>query len=117
MHDKFNIELKLALSALRSRLQSLDTLSSFSFSIQASGRVHEGEIKVEFKLAPNTYHSNETCGGNFARVVTEFLRRLGWEEANQPLMLEAPDSHPILPIPDNGALALKITEDKDEIPF
>lgn len=56
----------------------------FTFRLEASGRTHEGELKIEVSIGE---YGVEVKGGSTEAVVREFLRRKGWEEANAPLAL------------------------------
>ena len=72
---------------IRSELQQIEELPTLSFTIDISGRVHDGEIKINFALG-NTY-SEGGCvkGGNLDEVIREYLRRFGWDKRHQPLEL------------------------------
>jgi len=68
------------------RLKRDETVSYFSFTIEASGSVN-GDAKIEYKLYTN---DQEFIKGNSVdALVDEMLRRRGWTSHNKPLMLTA----------------------------
>lgn len=73
--------------ALRAELQKVESLSRFEFGVEISGRVHDGELKINYKCGEYSYSADKTEGGRATAVVKEFLRRKGWNEANAPLCL------------------------------
>lgn len=87
--DNLRHELTEAVTALRQRLADADIGSNFRLDIEVSGRIQGGEVKVAYVLG-DSYSSTNARGARLGPVVTEFLRRHGWNEANTPLALEAP---------------------------
>lgn len=75
--------------------------NEFSFIVKASGRILDGEVKLEYKLSKSFYESDAVVGNSPSAVSDEFLRRAGWEKVNAPLAISAKP-----PVPDS-----------DEIPF
>lgn len=72
---------------IRTELQQIETLQAFEFTIRASGRVHEGDIELTFKL-DHPYESGVYVTGNtVAAVLQEFMRRHGWNKRHMPLMI------------------------------
>jgi hypothetical protein len=72
---------------VRGRLQSNENLHQFHFQISASGRVHDGDIKIEFafgEYSPNVYSSSVETGLN------EWERRQMWNKRNAGLVLTGP---------------------------
>ncbi len=50
-------------------------------------RVHDGDLKITFKLG-NTYGKGGCVeGGILENVLKEYKRRFGWSQQNQPLEL------------------------------
>lgn len=72
---------------LRDELRQLDEISSLDFEISIDGRVHDGELKIEYKLGSSYSTGGLVKGGDLPRVVDEYKRRFGWDKRNQPLML------------------------------
>ena len=72
--------------SIRAELKGIETLPEFYFDISISGRVHTGELKIEFRLGENTW-TNNVKGGALRPVIVEFMRRYGWDRANAPLQL------------------------------
>ena len=62
--------------------------NEFSFTIKASGRILDGEMKLEFSIS-GVYGTAEVKGNSTNAVVDEFLRRQGWAAVNQPLAISA----------------------------
>ena len=77
---------------IRHELQKIETINSFEFEIKASGRVHEGDVKITFCL-DSSYDSYVSCKGNsIAAVLQEFMRRFGWNARHSPLLITAGES-------------------------
>ena len=72
---------------LRDELSPLDEISSLDFSIMIDGRVHDGELKIEYHLGSTYSTGGLVKGGDLPRVVEEYKRRFGWDKRNKPLML------------------------------
>lgn len=71
---------------IRKELQQIESISSFEFVIKATGRVHEGEVEITFKLE-HGYYGGTTIGNSVNAVVEEFMRRTGWDKRHMPLTL------------------------------
>jgi hypothetical protein len=85
----FEGALKREIKRLREKLKPAadeGVLSSngFQFEITASGRILDGEVKVEYTLS-EMYGDNRVHGRDTAAVTDEFLRRMGWNSVNKPL--------------------------------
>lgn len=65
-----------------------DAPNYFSFSVVAEGRVRDGEVQIRFKLGESDYQKIVT-GDDVQAVVTEYLRRIGWQKAHDYLALAA----------------------------
>jgi hypothetical protein len=94
MSDKFNTTVLFAahvaseVKRVRELLKQDENMSSFCMHIEASGRVHSGEVKITFSLAPATYLCSETVKGHdFDVIVAELFRRRGFNAVNAPLAL------------------------------
>jgi hypothetical protein len=81
----FEGALKREIKRLRERLKHSD-LPEFDFTIQAKGRVHGGDVKLEFSL-DGDYNCRAVKGSSLGPVVDEFLRRYGWDKLNAPKAL------------------------------
>jgi hypothetical protein len=75
--------IKRAVRQIRESLSRADEGSEFYFTIEASGRIQEGEVKLEFGLAESSY-GTKVKGFSIQPVVDEYLRRHGWEKVNAP---------------------------------
>lgn len=67
-------------------------VGSFVLTIKASGRTmtDRNEVKIEYRVADNTWDGNAVTGNSLDAVVVELLRRHGWNETHQPLALPEP---------------------------
>ncbi len=76
--------------------------------IEVSGRTHDGDLEIVFKLSKDSYNTvGHTAGGSLDAVVDEFIRRHGWSQRHAALCL--PSIAPA-PAPEHPEL-------NDEIPF
>ena len=84
------VELETILAAtmleLKRTLARKDDVSSFVFSISASGRV-DGDLKIEYTLADDVYGTDKVTGHKINTVVEEYLRRKGWNHTNAPVLI------------------------------
>lgn len=83
----FEGALKREIKRIRTELLKAEDLSSFSFTITASGRLHDGEVKLKFALAESTYGEGRVEGDSIQPVLDELLRRHGWEKIHSPKAL------------------------------
>lgn len=67
--------------------------NAFEFIIKASGRIIDGEVKVEYILSKE-YGNHSVTGHNVDAVSDEFLRRIGWAAVNAPLQISASEDIP-----------------------
>lgn len=105
----FTGALKREVMSVKKELEKLDNLSEFGITIKVTGRVSQGDIKIEYKLAKDSYGTAEVVGNNLLSVTEEFLRRQGWTERHMPLLLTVGEQTRS----DPDSLAKKDTE----IPF
>ena len=73
-----------AVKMVRHELQGCDTVNAFALTIHASGRVHDGEVRVSFTLSTAAATAE---GNSLFQVVKETLRRHSWDERNAPLCI------------------------------
>lgn len=85
----FEIALKEIIKDIRAELESVESISSLDFEIDVSGRVHDGEIKIEFKLGSTYSVGGQVKSGSIEAIVSEYKRRFYWDERNTPLCLPA----------------------------
>jgi len=82
--------------AAREELKNCDALSSFRFQIGASGRINDGEMNIGVSFSDYAYTAVEALGeggvkgGKIDNTLEEFLRRNGWKQRNDMLMLSPP---------------------------
>lgn len=92
---------------VREELKHIDEIHTLNFSIDISGRLHDGELKIKFEIGSTYGAGGSVKGGNIEDVLVEYMRRFGWDKRNQPLELSfAPEMPPVRP---------SLTD--DEIPF
>ena len=77
---------------IRGELQKIETLNGFEFEIKAEGRVHDGDVKITFRL--DSHYDSYVCvkGNSIAAVLQEFMRRHGWNSRHSPLLITAGES-------------------------
>lgn len=78
--------LKREIKRVREALQRDETLHSFSIQIKASGRVHEGQVKLEYGVGDSEY-GVDVKGDSLQAVVDELMRRRGWSAVHAPKAL------------------------------
>ena len=72
---------------VQQRLRDADIGSEFVLTIEARGRVQEGNVKISYELDRGYYDAAKSTGYALAPVVDEFLRRFGWNKRNAPLAI------------------------------
>jgi hypothetical protein len=90
---------------VRERLQTEEDAESFSLTITASGRVHEGDIEIVCTLDHPYKYNVKAEGGDLDSIIEEHIRRSGWQKRHKPLCL-----------PNVKTIEAK-PEINDEIPF
>lgn len=73
-------------ASLRQELKPLESLPGFCFDLRIEGRVHSGDLRVEFRIGENQY-AQDVKAGTYRAMIEEFMRRHGWDKANRPLMI------------------------------
>lgn len=76
-----------------------------TFRVDARGRTHDGDLKVEFSLREQ-YSDTEVVGGRLSAVLEEYSRRTNWTALNAPLCL-----------PTVAESKVPVPELDDSIPF
>lgn len=91
--DTLNIAFRDAVETVRLILGDMD-IGNFRLEVVASGRTmtDRNEVKIELRLSDTYYGDNTVKGAKLDKVIEEFGRRNGWNKANAPLALAAPDS-------------------------
>ena len=94
----FEGAVKREVTRLRSKLKpaaeaGIITGNEFKFKIECSGRIVDGEMKLEYELS-GVYGLHAVKGNSPNAVLDEFLRRQGWEKVNAPLQISASEDIP-----------------------
>ncbi len=103
----FHSKILSTVAAVKEEISKIEDVPEFLLKIVASGRI-DGDVKIEFTLSESSYAPDVT-GGDLAAVVTEFLRRHGWNQRHAPLCLPNVD-----PVDESFVAPAKQDE---EIPF
>jgi hypothetical protein len=77
---------KQAAIGVRDQLADMDSLYSFNLRLEADGHVHQGDLNITIRLGSNSYSTGVEVN-RLEPVVTEYMRRNGWDDANAPLCL------------------------------
>lgn len=85
----FETALKEIVKDIREELVSNESISSLDFRIDVSGRIHDGDLLIEFQIGSSYGTGGEVKGGSLVAVIAEYKRRFGWDERNTPLCLPA----------------------------
>ena len=85
-YQAFSKALTDVLFQIRDRLQEEEIISTMRFDIEVRGRVHEGELRIEFVLGQE-YASINARGGNLEAVIEEFIHRELFNRKHKPLMI------------------------------
>lgn len=73
----------VAITKLMREIFDQENIGTLQFDIDVSGRV-QGDLKIKYKLADNTYGGNNVEGAQLIPILKEFFRRRGWQERNNP---------------------------------
>jgi len=87
MTKAYEETIKEIASFIRDQLKPIEEVHSLSFGIDISGRVHDGSLKIQFRLGTPYDTGGEVKGGSVEEVLIEYMRRFGWDRRNQPLEL------------------------------
>ena len=69
--------------------------SYLTISIEASGPVDHGDMKITFRIGEDSYGDGSVKGGNLDQCATEYFRRKGWSRANDYIALPYFDANTI----------------------
>lgn len=87
MPKSYEESIKEIATYIRDELKQIEEISSLDFEITFDGRVHDGHLKIKFKLGSGYSTGGQVEGGNLEEVLLEYMRRFGWDRRNKPLML------------------------------
>ncbi len=86
----FEGAVKREIKRIREQLRADESLSTFAFRIQVSGRVHDGDLKLVYSIFDNEgglYSAPTVEGDTVNAVVEEFSRQRGWKQRHAPKLL------------------------------
>lgn len=86
MSTLLHTQINLAVRYARERLAKAD-IGYFDLTIRAEGRTQTDtdSVKIEYRISAG--YDCSVKGNKLESVVTEVLRRKGWDDANAPLAL------------------------------
>ena len=83
----FEGAVKREVLAVREAIKCCDTISHFELTVVASGAVNDGDVKVTYSIAEDSYGTKKVKGNNVKECLSEFLRRHGWDRVNKPIAI------------------------------
>jgi len=83
----YEATIKEIVNYVRDELKKIEEISNLDFEITADGRLHDGSINIKFKLGSSYSIGGMVEGGRLDAVLTEYMRRFGWDVRNKPLEL------------------------------
>ncbi len=106
----FEGALKREIRRTRMELQKIETVAELHLQITASGRLHDGDINLKFKLQDSEYDTiNCVVGDTLSAVIEEYMRRHGWGKVHNPKAI----GYDKVPSDDTDSTTIP----DDEIPF
>tara|TARA_Y100000310_G_scaffold327344_1_gene393551 strand:+ start:651 stop:953 length:303 start_codon:yes stop_codon:yes gene_type:complete len=83
----FKESIESMVRTLREEMQVAETCTDFYFRVDATGRLHDGDIRISYQVGEDCY-TGEHVKGNDPRIcLEEYLRRHGWDTVNAPLSI------------------------------
>lgn len=83
----FDEHIKQLAIFVREELAKVDSIHTVDFSIDISGRTHDGELNIEYGIGGTYSTGGKVKGGKLEAIIREYKRRFGWDEINKPLAL------------------------------
>jgi hypothetical protein len=81
-----NILDTIQLSMLRDKLAE-NNIGRFHLTVTASGDTNGGGTLIEYSLSQYAYSADLVKGNDLFAVRCEFVRRHGWQERNDPILI------------------------------
>jgi hypothetical protein len=69
---------------IQREMKKPENISRFTLHIEADGRI-DGDIKIEYRICVN--YESIVCGDSVGPVLTEVMRRKGWDDTHRPVMI------------------------------
>jgi hypothetical protein len=85
--NKFDAIIKELALHVRDRLKVSEDISRIQFSIDISGRAHDGDLNIKYEVGSTYQDGGVVKGPKLEIVLDEYLRRFGWDQQNQPLCI------------------------------
>jgi len=77
-----------AVNAVRRQMADANIPASFEITLKASGRIHDGDAKIEWYVDAGGWEKRQSAtGASLSACVTEVLRRHGWQELHAPVCI------------------------------
>lgn len=87
--EQLCVDLELTVQALTKELVKRFNeaeLGYLYFQVTAEGST-TGDVRIQYKIGTHAYDSDHAKGNRVLPTLEEYMRRHGWEQRNQPLML------------------------------
>jgi hypothetical protein len=77
-----------AINDVRRKMADADIGSAFTIELKASGRINDGDVKIEWNVSAGGWDNRqEAKGASLSACVAEVLRRHGWQERHAPVCI------------------------------
>jgi len=64
-----------------------NNIGRFHLEVQAAGDTNGGSTIIEYRLSQYNYSSDVVKGNDLQTVVVEYIRRHGWQERHDPVLI------------------------------
>ncbi len=85
--NKFDAMIKELALHVRERLNKVESIPKIEFSIDISGRPHDGDLRIKYEIGSTYSDGGAVKGSKLEIVIDEYMRRFGWDKQNQPLCI------------------------------
>ena len=80
----FEGAIKREVRRVREEMKKCERVSELYLEINASGRIEDGDVKIEYQVGQSSYDSSKVRGDSLQACLDEFLRRHGWQQVHNP---------------------------------
>ncbi len=85
--NKFDVMVKELALHVRERLNKVESIPRIEFTVDISGRTHDGDLKIKYEVGSAYNDGGAVKGSKIEIVLDEYMRRFGWDQQNQPLCI------------------------------